>query len=149
REQLLNNFDQEVIEKVKVSSGQYLGRFEEWLWQVTRFFLQPYATFGTGELSFVLDKNPFAGEIIHPGPYRMGKKVEDANTYRVGHPLAQRILTACKAVDSPPTEVSFDYSASGKKVAVLEPFIGKSGWLFCTRISISAFETEDHVLFGG
>src|SRR5439155_19808765 len=31
REQLLNNFDQEVVEKVRVSSNDYLGRFEDWL----------------------------------------------------------------------------------------------------------------------
>ena len=41
REQLLNNFDQEVVERVRVSSADYLNRFEEWLWQVTRFFLGP------------------------------------------------------------------------------------------------------------
>src|SRR5207249_5353933 len=45
REQLLNNFDQEVVEKVRVVSGDYLDRFEEWLWQATRFYLAPYARF--------------------------------------------------------------------------------------------------------
>jgi len=93
REQLLNNFDQEVVEKVRVSSGDYLDRFEEWLWQVTRFYLAPYARFDHGGYSFVLERNPFEGERIHPGPYRLGKRVEDVNTYRIGHPLAERILT--------------------------------------------------------
>ena len=92
REQLLNNFDQEVVEKVRVSSGDYLDRFEEWLWQVTRFYLSPYACFDHGGYSFVLERNPFEGERIHPGPYRLGKRVEDVNTYRIGHPLAERIL---------------------------------------------------------
>ena len=46
----------------------------------------------TSGYSFMLQRNPFPGETIHPGPYRMGKGVEDANTYRVGHPLAQRVL---------------------------------------------------------
>ena len=27
-----------------------------------------------------------------PRWYRIGKKIEDVNTYRVGHPLAQRVL---------------------------------------------------------
>src|ERR1700689_3579266 len=56
REQLLNNFDQEVVEKVRVSSGDYLDPFEEWLWQVTRYYLAPYARFDHGGYSFVLER---------------------------------------------------------------------------------------------
>jgi ERCC4-related helicase len=149
RDQLLNNFDQEVIEKVKITSSQYLGRYEDWLWEVTRFFLQPFASFGIGEPSFVLHKNPFVGETINPGPYQMGKKVEEANTYRVGHPLAQRILAACKTFESPPADVVFDYSNSGKRIAVLDDLAGKSGWLLCSQVTITALEAEDHVVFGG
>jgi ERCC4-related helicase len=149
REKLLNNFDQEVVEKVRISSEDYLGRFENWLWQLTRFYLAPYARFQTTEHSFVLERNPFEGERIHPGPYRVGKGVEDANTYRIGHPLAQRIIDKCKAVPADRCEVMFRYKDSGKKIAVLEALVGQSGWLLCNRLTISAFETEDHLLFAG
>ena len=133
REQLLNNFDQEVVEKVRVSSGDYLDRFEEWLWQVTRFYLGPYARFDHGGYSFVLERNPFEGETIHPGPYRLGKRVEDANTYRIGHPLAETNSRACKALPTETKTVRFDYRNSGKRIAVVESLVGKEGWLLCTR----------------
>jgi superfamily II DNA or RNA helicase len=135
REQLLNNFDQEVVEKVRVSSRDYLDRFEEWLWQVTR--------------SFMLEKNPFAGERIHPGPYRLGKRVEDANTYRIGHPLAQRILSLCKELPTETKEIRFNYRNSGKRIAAVENLVGKGGWMLCSRATLTAFETEDHLLFAG
>jgi superfamily II DNA or RNA helicase len=149
REKLLNNFDQEVVEKVRISSEDYLGRFENWLWQLTRFYLAPYARFETTEHSFVLERNPFEGERIHPGPYRVGKRVDDANTYRIGHPLAQRIIDKCKAVATEPGDVVFRYKDSGKKIALVESLVGQSGWLLCNRLTISAFETEDHLLFAG
>ena len=149
REQLLNNFDQEVVEKVRVSSGDYLDRFEEWLWQVTRFYLGPYARFDQGGYSFMLERNPFEGERIHPGPYRLGKRVEDANTYRIGHPLAQRILSLCKDLPTEPKEIRFDYRNSGKRIAVVESLVGKEGWMLCSRAALTAFETEDHLLFAG
>lgn len=149
RERLLNNFDQEVVEKVRVTSGDYLNRFEGWLWQVTRFYLNSYARFSSDEHSFVLEKNPFEGEVIHPGPYRMGKRVEEANTYRIGHPLAQRILKRCKESPTPSAFLQLDYSGSGKRIAVLDPLVGANGWLSCVRIAISAFETEDHLLVAG
>lgn len=149
RERLLNNFDQEVVEKVRVSSGDYLDRFEEWLWQVTRFYLGPYARFDQGGYSFMLERNPFEGERIHPGPYRLGKRVEDANTYRIGHPLAQRILSLCKELPTETKEIRFNYQSSGKRIAVVESLVGKGGWMLCSRATLTAFETEDHLLFGG
>jgi superfamily II DNA or RNA helicase len=149
RERLLNNFDQEVVEKVRIASGDYLDRFDDWLWQATRFYLAPYARFDHSGYGFVLDRNPFAGEPIHPGPYRVGKKVDDANTYRIGHPLAQRVLDACQALPTEPREVVFDYRGSGKRIAVLDGLIGKRGWLLCAKATLTAFETEDYLLFGG
>ena len=152
REQLLNNFDQEVIERVRMASVDSLNRFEAWLWKATQFFLETYARFEASGHAFTLLRNPFAGEPsdsgpINPGPYRMGKRVEDANTYRVGHPLAQRILEHCMALDTPPVEVRFDYSGSGKRIALLEGLVGRQGWLMCSQLTLKTFDTEDHLLF--
>ena len=70
--ELLNNFDQEVVEKVRISSEDYLGRFENWLWQLTRFFWLPTLALKLRNI-LRLERNPFEGERIHPGPYRVGK----------------------------------------------------------------------------
>lgn len=149
REKLLNNFDQEVVEKVRIQSHDYLDRFHQQLWLVTRSQLQDFARFDEHEYSFMLHKNPFANEAIHPGPYRMGKNVEDANTYRVGHPLAQRVLAQAKALPTPPSELTFDYSNGGKRIAILESLVGESGWLLCSHFSVNALETEDHLVLSG
>jgi hypothetical protein len=79
----------------------------------------------------------------------MGKGVEDANTYRVGHPLAQRVLERGKALAPPPAEVAFDYSGSGKNIAILEALRGRRGWLVCSRLTMSALETEDVIVLAG
>ena len=149
REKLLDNFDQEVVEKVRIQSRDSLDRFEERLWRLTRYLLAPYAHFEETEYSLYLTHNPFPGETIHPGPYRMGKGVEDANTYRVGHPLAQRLLAQGKALAVEPGQVIFHYQQSGKNITILEPLVGKQGWLICKRLTVSALETEDHLIFAG
>ena len=149
QEQLLNNFDQEVIEKVRVQVGESRNRFEDLLWRATRFFLDPYARFDSVGRSFELVQNPFPAETIHAGPYRMGRNVEDANTYRIGHPLAQRVLERCLALETPPTELNFHLTDSGKRIAILEPHVGHSGWLLCSKFSVEAFDAEDHMLFAG
>ena len=116
---------------------------------MTKFFLASSANFSSEDRSFELARNPFEGERIHPGPYRLGKRVEDVNTYRIGHPLAQRILTSCKTLPSEPGEILFDYSGSKRKITSLAILRGKAGWLTCVRVGITAFETEDHLLFAG
>ncbi|MBS1813878.1 MAG: DEAD/DEAH box helicase family protein [Acidobacteria bacterium] len=146
QEQLLNNFDQEVIEKVKVEARQARSRTEQLLWQVTQFSLQPYASFDDAAHSFVLETNPFGGAHIHNGPYRMGRNVEDANTYRIGHPLAQQVLQRCLASETPASEISFQLTKSGKKVSILHPHLGQSGWLVCSKFSVQSFEEEDRIL---
>jgi superfamily II DNA/RNA helicase len=149
REKLLNNFDQEVVEKVRIQSSDYLDRFNQQLWLLTQALLKDHAHFNEHGYSFTLHKNPFPGETIHPGPYRMGKQVEDANTYRVGHPLAQRLLEQARDLPTPPRALVFDHSNSGKRIAVLDALNGKSGWLMCSLYSVSALETEDHVILSG
>jgi hypothetical protein len=147
RENLLNNFDQEVIEKVRLQSHNVLDRFNRQLWLMTQHVLADYAKFQEADYSFMLHKNPFAGEPIHPGPYRIGRKIEDVNTYRVGHPLAQRVLDRAKSALTPVTQLTFHLTGSGKNIAILVPFIGRQGWLRCNRLSVRALEAEDHLLF--
>ena len=79
----------------------------------------------------------------------MGKQVSDANTYRAGHPLAQRVLEQAKALSTPTSELTFQYSRSGKHVASLEPLVGKSGWLMCSHYSVRALESEDYLVLSG
>jgi superfamily II DNA or RNA helicase len=147
REKLLDNFDQDVVEKVRIQSHNVLDRFNRQLWLMTRQVLADHAKFEDADYSFVLHDNPFHGETIHPGPYRIGKKVEDVNTYRVGHPLAQRVLDRAKVCETPSAEITFQLTGSGKNIAILVPFIGRQGWLRCSRLSVDALEAEDHVLF--
>jgi hypothetical protein len=99
--------------------------------------------------SIMLRENPFGNETIHPGPYRIGKNIEDANIYRIGHPLAQRIIEKCKSLPLDSREVVFDYSNTPKRISILEPLVGKSGALSIVNLTIHSFESEDSILFCG
>ncbi|HPR58865.1 MAG TPA: hypothetical protein PK915_10900, partial [Bacteroidales bacterium] len=161
RKKLLENVDHEVIQKLKVSfeeSKGYLNRFEQNLWKVTQYYLQGYATFSSTNYSFKLKRNPFLGESIHPGPYmilrpQIGQRKSDinipnhTNIYRVGHPLAKKILTACKDARTPVKELIFDYSNSSTQITVLRNMIGETGWMQVSYLTISSFEEEDYFIF--
>ena len=161
RNKLLENVDQEVIRKLKVSFEEtkgYLNLFEQHLWKVTKYYLEDYATFSDNEYSFKLNKNPFESEKIHPGPYiilkpKIGQRKsdipvpDDTNIYRIGHPLAKRILETCRQAVTPVKKLIFDYTNTPKQITVLKNLVGKSGWLKVTYFTISSFEEEDYILF--
>jgi len=146
RQQLLENFDEEVHEKLRINlqeSKEYLSRYEKWLWDITKFYLKDDADFAPDEHSFTLNRNPFPIGKIHSGPYRIGKNIYDANIYRIGHPLAQNIIEACKENKLEKFELIFDYTNSGIKITSLEKFIGKSGYMMGNVLSITTFEEEE------
>jgi len=152
RQKLLENFDEEVHEKLRVNlrqSSEVLDRYESWLWQITRHTLAGDAEFDDDLHGFVLKRNPFPEEHIHAGPYRVGKSIGDANLYRIGHPLAQKVITRCKEAELATKTLVFDYTGSGKRITILEELVGKEGWLTCDLLTISAFDSEDHLLLTG
>jgi superfamily II DNA/RNA helicase len=148
RQQLLENFDEEVHEKLRINlqeSKEYLTRYETWLWNITRFYLNNDADFSADEYSFTLRRNPFPDTKIHSGPYRIGKSLDDANIYRIGHPLAQKIIEQCKAKELEEYELIFDYTNSGKKISSIEKFVGQSGYMMGNLLSITSFELEEFI----
>lgn len=152
RQRLLENFDQEVIEKLRISmstSREYISRYETWLWHLTRYCLNDFASFNESGYSFHLAQNPYPQEPILLGSYIMGRNGEDANTYRIGHPLARRIIEQCKNFENNNLEVTFNLSGHIPRIASLERFAGKSGTLVCRLFTIESMETEDHIIMAG
>jgi len=150
RQTLLENFDTEVHEKLKINlreSAMYLDTYNQWLWDVTRYYLGDKADFSEQEYSFTLKVNPFPNEAIDPGPYRIGKNIEDAHIYRPGHSLAQKIFEKVKSLDTPTATMTFDYSNNGKIITPLKGLVGKSGTLRVSQITIDSFETEDVLIY--
>ena len=152
RQQLLENFDDEVREKLKVrdeASRAYLNRYERLLMQLTRHELEDSAEF-LGDASFRLTTNPFPQQAaaIPLGLYELPRRSGEAHLYRLNHPLAEALLANAKRRDLPTAEMQFDYGQHGGKVTSLEPLIGKTGWLTLSFFSVEALDqAEDHLIF--
>ena len=149
KEKLLENFDTEVHEKLKINlreSKAYLETYEKWLWDISQHFLGDKAIYADKEYSFTLKKNPFPGENIEEGPYKIGKNIDDAHIYRPGHPLAERILREVKAQTLPSAELAFDYTNHGQIISSLKDLVGTGGVLQVSELTIDSFETEDSIL---
>jgi adenine-specific DNA-methyltransferase len=151
RQQLLENFDDEVREKLKVrdeASRAYLNRYERLLMQLTRHELDGQAEF-LGDASFCLVTNPFPQQAaaIPLGLYELPRRTGEAHLYRLNHPLAETLVANAKRRDLPAAEIHFDYGQHDGKVTTLEPLIGKTGWLVLSSFSVEALDqAEDHLI---
>ena len=150
RKKLLENFDEEVHEKLRVNlkeSTEYLNKYENWLWELAKYALHEHADFLSEGNNFRLKENRFGGTSIPLGLYRMGRHVEDGHVFRIGHPLAQHILDEAANKNLSEAEIAFDYSSHPLKISILESLVGKSGYLSLSRLSVESFEEEDHLIF--
>ena len=150
RRKLLENFDDEVRDKLKVcdeTSKAYLNRFERLLIQLTRHELNGHAEF-LSDGSFRLRASPFPGD-IPPGLYELPRRSGEAHLYRLAHPLAEAVIRQAKSRDLPVTEVCFSYKDHDGRVSALEPFIRQSGWLMLSAFTVESLDqAEDHLIFG-
>lgn len=151
RQKLLESFDEEVHEKLRVNlkeSKEYLNKHENMLWELTKFSLKDYAEFIDGQTAFKLNGNPFGQDGIPTGLYKLGKNIEDAHLYRMGHPLAQGIIANAKKPLSG-AELNFTYSNHPLKISVLDTLIGKAGNLSISCLSVESFQAEDYLILCG
>ncbi len=148
RQQLFDNFDDEVRDKLKIRderSRAYLNRYERQLMQLTRHELQGHADF-SDDSSFRLRSSPFDGN-VPLGLYELPRRTGEAMTYRLNHPLAEAVLARGKRRELLPVEIAFDYAQHDGKVTALEPFVGKAGWMLVAQLTIESLDQpEDHLL---
>jgi len=153
RHRLIENFDRDVVNKLKLRKAadeQSLNQFCWLLWQFTISMLGDNINkVDTQHYSFTLRQSPAdAAQCFDTGPYRMGRDISDAYTYRIGHPLAQHLLAKAKGKDtSTVAAVAFDYSASPEKLYAVECEQGHHGLLTaCVVHYHSPKEDEDCIV---
>jgi adenine-specific DNA-methyltransferase len=152
RRKLLENFDDEVREKLKIrdeDSRAALGRFEQLLMRLTQHELQGHAEF-INDSSFRLRESPDAKKAaeIPAGLYELPRRSGEAHTYRLNHPLADYVMSQAKQRELPVAEVHFNYADHEGKVTILEPFVGQGGELALSVLSVESLEhAEDHLIF--
>ncbi len=148
RRQLLEHFDDEVREKLRVrdqDSRAVLGRFEQVLMRLTRYELGEHAEF-TSDSSFLLRSLPFACD-VPLGLYELPRRSGEAHTYRLGHALAEAVIAQAKTRELPGAELRFDYAEHEGKISIVEPLVGRSGWLSFSVFAVESLgQSEDYLI---
>jgi len=153
RQVLLENFDEEVQEKLRMradDSRNARNRFERMLMDLTRAELVHCAAFDDDgfDLRHIptgIEHSDLAG--IELGRYELPRRSGDAHLYRINHPLAQWGIEQAKARALDGARLVFDYNAYGSKISTLEAYRGKAGWLTVKLVTVETLgNQEQHLL---
>lgn len=149
RKKLLENFDADVHDRLRVNlteSRKYLNKFDTMLWKLTSFALGSKANFDNESLSFDLHDN-VADLSIPYGLYSLTRENVDTHRYRIGHPLAQKLINDLKNLKTDGAIIAFDYSSWPQKAESIESLKDKSGTLSLFKMCINGSDEQDHLIF--
>lgn len=148
RKNLLENFDDEVREKLRTHYEQtalQLNKMERYLWAMSVYEGRAQANFDSEKLSFKLlnsnDKYQFISQV------KKNTMSDNVHHYRLGHPLAINWIEQAKNRQLPKRLVVFRYSDYEGKVSLLQNLIGNSGWLSLDLLQVKSAEDEEHLIF--
>lgn len=149
RNSLFENFDEEVIEKLRLREDEDLKRldaFNKMLWNLTIGVLGSKAKISTSEkYSFYMENSPVRG--VEPGCYSLSKDNLFGSNYRISHPLAKWVVMQGLNGFTPTSEVVFEYTKSKRHIATIKQYLGESGWLkFRVVRYTSLHEIEEQIV---
>jgi adenine-specific DNA-methyltransferase len=154
RRTLLENFDQEVHDRLRIQrekTSASLDERQKWLLNLTRFELGDEAVFDDGHYRFTFapsrpDWREFAGQ--YDFDWRRAEE-SAAHFYRLGSPLADRLVASSAQKQLEPATVIFQYHRQSGRISAMEPLRGRSGWLRLTRLTVTALEPQDFLFLTG
>jgi len=156
RKSLLENFDEEVQERLRLRNQDAkasLGKLERLLVRFTRAALADYASFDEDDAGFKLNSVPpflmgmGESETTPLGRYELPRRSVEAHIYRLHHPLAQSLIAHAKSQKLEPCRLRMAYDSYGSQIAVVKQLKGHSGTLAVTLLSVESLGSkEEHLL---
>lgn len=139
RSKVFDHLDPTVQDRLKTydeQSGEVLNTFERLLLAVTKFELDPFATFhGDGRL---FDVTTAPGPDTHTGRYFFKSQPEkNAHQYRYASPLAEYVIGEATARETAPAKLVFSLSQSPRVSTAIKQLRGKSGSLSSTLVQFT------------
>jgi adenine-specific DNA-methyltransferase len=118
----------------------------QWQQELTRAELDGHARFEPARPRF-----QYTGPHARQGWYHFDWKEAEKNGdtfYRQDHPLASHVIQQAVSRELPTAALRLDYAGHGQVVSILKPYVGSSGWLELSKLTVESLDTEEFLIFG-
>ena len=151
RKSLLENFDEEVVNKLRIRQGEDAVRMDTYnkhLWQIAINVLNDRIC-NIDIVNHKFDLSEPLDTDIPQGSYILNKDSDQCIQLRFGHPLGQYVISKALSVDNTDAvlEIEFDLDSYMYRSTLLEQYKGQSG-IACSYLvsSINDYDSEEQVL---
>ena len=149
---LLENFDEEVVNKLKIRQNEDRDRVNSYnrhFWRLTKSVLKEQITdVDNKELTFFLPVS--LGKNIPTGKYILNKDSGEYNQLRVTHPLGEYIISQALKTVVEDSDIVFDVDNLSSRQVLLEKFKGQSGVAIVYRVkAYNEHDSHEQLLFCG
>ena len=149
RKSLLENFDEEVVNKLRMRQSEDSARMETYnkhLWHIAVNVLKDsISNIDSGKHIFTLNEKVASN--IPIGTYILNKESERYIQLRYGHPLGRYVVEKALAEDVSDEELVFDLDSYPYKTALIEQYKGQSGLACVYRVASSnQYDGEEQLI---
>lgn len=159
RKALLENFDEDVQERLRIAKADTEARLDRMgrvLMRFSRAMLDGHAEFDGDGQGFALKTLPPGLDVaadpaaIPLGRYELPRHSAEAHIYRLQHPLAQGLLKRAQQLAPAPARLELDYGSYGMQVSVLKPLRGRGGVAAVQLLTVESLgATDEYLLAAG
>ena len=147
---LVENFDEDVISKLKISSEQGISmvdRYNRHLWNLVVSTLQSYAI-NIDHSNFSLTISGMNEASFPDGYYTINKNIDSARLIRLTDATGRYIINQALSKSLKEVTVTFDLSAYPRTIAILDQQRGNSGYMAAYVISSeNQRDSEERMIF--
>jgi hypothetical protein len=147
RQALLDNFDEDVLARLKVhenEASQNLSEHTRQLLALIRTELADHTIFDP-----VSPRFRYHGPDGRAGSYHLDWREAEKNgdTFlRQDHPLARKVIDRAVSRSLPAVHLRLDYSNHSTIISGIKPLISTSGWMEVAKLSVESLELEEYLV---
>ena len=147
KSKLFDNFDEDVQKRVKGISMNTLTEYDGYLLSFLRSALGKGFSYDKSTQTVRLSSTASFWDKEWDGIYSLKGSLVSTRPLHLNLPAMQSLLTYVKQRPSTEEQLTFDYSHSGKNVAMVKSLLGKSGYIRVSKMAVTALDTTEYLIY--
>ena len=147
KSKLFDNFDEDVQKRIKGISMDTLTEYDGYLLSFLRSSLGKGFSYDKSTQTVRLSSTASFWDKEWDGIYSLKGSLASTRPLHLNLPAMQSLLTDVKQRPSTEEQLTFDYSHSGKNVAMVKSLLGKSGYIRVSKMSVTALDTTEYLIY--
>lgn len=147
KSKLFDNFDEDVQKRIKGISMDTLTQYDTYLLDFLKAVLDDGFSYNTESKTVKLSSTlPFWHKDWNCS-YNLKGSNDNTRPLHLNLPVIQTLISYVKEHPIKEEQITFDYTHSGKNVAMVKSLVGKSGYLQVSKMSVKALDTTEYLIY--